>query len=89
MGFTSDRGFEIKGCSADGQAGCRITGFFKKFKVAVGMACFAFCCGAENCRYIIVSFDVGLLCKIQITAVSLGFASKGIFQILFCFGVLK
>ena len=53
------------------------------------MASFAFGRRPEHSCHIVVAFDVRFLCEIEITSVSLGFACKGIFKVLFGLGSTK
>ncbi len=47
------------------------------------VAGFAFSGGAEQGRHIVLAFDVGLVCEVQIAAVGLGFAGEGGLQVFF------
>ena len=38
--------------------------------------------GTEHCRHVVVAFDVGLGCEIQVTAIRLRLASERVLQIL-------
>jgi len=69
--FTGNRGFQIVRGSADRQTRCRITNLFQVLKMAMSMAGFAFSRGTKNGSDIVVTFDIGLGGKIQITAVGL------------------
>ena len=53
--------------------------------MAVGMARFALRRGAEHGGDVILTFHIGFLCEIQITAIGLRFAGKCVFQITFGF----
>jgi hypothetical protein len=39
--------------------------------------------GAEQRCHVVLAFDVGLVCEVQITAVGLRFAGEGVLQVLF------
>ena len=66
---------------ADRLAGRRIADCFQIFQMAVGMAGLAFGGGAEHGGDIVIAFDVGLLCEIEIAAVGLAFAGERVLQI--------
>ena len=74
---------------ADRFARRRIADFFKEFEVAVRVAGFAFGGRTEDSGNVVIAFDVGLLCEIQITAVGLAFASERGLQIFFGAGAFE
>jgi hypothetical protein len=45
------------------------------------MAGFTFSGGTEHGGNIVITFDIGLLREIEVTAIGLAFASKSVFQI--------
>jgi hypothetical protein len=57
--------------------------------VTMGMAGFAFRGGAENGGDVIMAFDVGLLCELEVAAIGLAFAGESLFQIFPGLGVLE
>ena len=57
--------------------------------MAVGMTGLAFRGGAEHGRDVVIAFHVGLGCEVKVTAVGLGFAGEGVFQMLFGFRALE
>ena len=57
--------------------------------MAMGVAGLAFRGRAEHGGDIVVAFDIGLLCEIEIASVSLAFAGKGVFQIVLGLGTLE
>ena len=67
---------------ADRLAGRGIADFLEIFEMAVGMAGLAFGGRAEHGGDIVVAFDVGLLCEIEIAAVGLAFAGERVLEIL-------
>ena len=71
VGLAGDGGLEVVLGAADRQAGSRVAGFFEVLEVAVGMAGFAFGGGAEDGGDVVVAFNVGTLCELQVTAVGL------------------
>src|ERR1700761_6259170 len=71
VGLARDGGFEVGIGGADGLAGRRIAHFLQIFQMTMGMAGFAFGGGAEYGGDIVVTFDIGLLCEIEVAAVGL------------------
>src|SRR5579871_3038868 len=65
VGLAGDARLEVGVGGADRLAGGRIAHFLEIFKVAVGVAGFAFGGGAEDGGDVIVAFDVGLLCEVE------------------------
>jgi hypothetical protein len=53
--------------------------------MTVGMPSLAFGGGPENRCNIIVTFDISLCRKIQVSAVRLGLSSEGVLEVLFSF----
>ena len=67
---------------ADRQTGDRVAHGFEEFEVAVREAGLAFSGGAESCGHVVLAFDVGLVCKVQMAPLGLRFASEVVFQVL-------
>jgi hypothetical protein len=57
--------------------------------VAVSVASFSFSGGTKHCSHIVITLDIRLGSKIEITAVGLGFPGKCIFKVLFSLGVFE
>src|SRR5689334_9612083 len=74
VGLARDRSLEVGVGGADRLAGRRIAHFLEIFQMAMGMAGFAFSGGAEDGGDVIVTFDVGLLCEIEVAAIGLALA---------------
>ncbi len=89
MRFTGHGGRQVLPRAADRQAGGGVADDFQVFQMAVRVAGFAFRGRAEQCGDVVLAFDVGLVCKIQVTAIGLRFASERRFQILFRFGAFE
>ena len=89
MGFASHSGFQVVTGRANRQASGRVAALLEPLEVTVGMPGLAFGGGAEQCCNVVLAFDVGLVRKIQITAVGLRFARKGGFQVVFRLGAFK
>jgi len=81
VGFTGDSRRQIERGGADRLARGRIADFLQEFQMAVRMAGLAFRRGTEHRGDIVVTFHVGLLGKIEITAVRLGLARESVFQV--------
>ena len=80
--LAGDRRLEIRLGLADRQSRGRITHRLEILEVAVRMARLAFGRGTKHRRDIVVAFDVGLGCEIQVTTVRLRLTGERVFQIL-------
>jgi hypothetical protein len=89
VGLARDGGSQVVGRRPDGQAGGRVAGFFEVLEVAVRMAGLALGGRTEDGRYVVVAFDVGALCEVQVTAVGLRLAGKCVFEVLFGLGAFQ
>jgi hypothetical protein len=49
----------------------------------MGVACFTFSGGTEQCGHVVLTFNVSFVREVQIATVGLGFACEGVFQALF------
>jgi hypothetical protein len=83
VGFAGDCRGEVVGRATDGLSRCRVANFLEEFEVAMCVARFAFRGGAEYGGDIVVTFDIGLLREVEITAVGLALTCEGFFQIVF------
>jgi hypothetical protein len=82
--FAGHGGGQVLAAAADGQAGGRVArAVFQEFQVPVGMAGFTFGGGAEQHRHVVLAFHVGLVGEVEVAAVGLRFAGKGVLQVLF------
>ena len=82
MGLAGNRRFEVVRGRTNGLASCGIAGFLKIFEMAVRVTGFTFGGGPENGCNVVVAFNIGLLCEIEITAIGLGFAGKSTLLVL-------
>ena len=80
--LAGDGGLEVVVGRADRQAGRRIADHLEELEMAVRMAGLAFRGRAEHGGDVVVAFDVGLLCEIEIAAVGLALAGERVLQIL-------
>src|ERR1700731_241082 len=74
---------------ADRQASPRVAALLEVFEMAVRVAGLAFGGRPEHGGDVVVAFDVGLLCEIEIAPVRLALAGKGRLQIVFSLGTFK
>src|SRR5512132_3250195 len=70
--LAGDRRLEIERRTADRQAGRRITDLLQKLEMAVRMPGLAFGGRPKDDGHVVVAFDVGLLRKIEVSAIGLG-----------------
>src|SRR5580698_1197223 len=84
-----DRGLEVVAGLADRQAGRRVAAHLEELEMAVRMAGLALGGRAEDHGDVVVAFDVGLLCEIEVAAVGLALAGKRRLQIVFGLGSLE
>ncbi|MOA47016.1 hypothetical protein D3C78_1696010 [compost metagenome] len=55
----------------------------------MGVAGFTFSGGAEHGGNVVIAFNVGLACEVQVAPIGHGFAGKGVLQILFGLGAFQ
>ncbi len=89
VGLASHCGGQVVTGAAKMHAGSGVAALLQPLEVAVGVAGLTFGGGAEHGRNVVVALDVGLVREVQITTVSLAFASKRVLQILVGFGTVK
>jgi hypothetical protein len=70
-------------CGANWQASRWIAGLLEELEVTVSVTGFAFSGRTEQSCNIVLTFNVSLVCEIQIATVSLRLACEGVFQALF------
>ncbi len=83
VGLAGDRGLEVVGGTADGQARGRITDRLEVLQMAVGVAGLALGGGTEHGGDVIVALDIGLIGEVKITAIRLRLACERVLEILF------
>src|SRR5471032_1940122 len=76
-------GLEVVVGWADREASGRIAAHLEELEMTVRVAGFAFGGRAEHDGDIVVAFDVGLLCEVQVTAVGLALAGERCLQVAF------
>src|SRR5690606_29431078 len=89
VGLAGDRRLEIQRGLADRLAGRGIADLLEVLQMAVGVAGLAFGGGPEDRGDIVVAFDVGLLCEVEVAAVRLALTREGVLQVLFGLRVLQ
>src|SRR5450631_2265555 len=89
VGFARNRCTQVQLRLADRQPGGRIAHLLEVLEVPMRVAGFALGGRTEHRRYVVVTFDVGLRRKIQVTPVRLGFARESVLQALFSLAALQ
>ncbi len=84
-----DGGFQVQVGRADRLAGRGIAHGFEIFQMPVRMSGLAFRGRAEYGGDVVVAFDVGLLCEIEVAAIRLALAGESVPEVLGGLAVLE
>jgi hypothetical protein len=76
MCFASNSRLKVERSIANRLTRSWVTNFFQIFEMAVGVAGFTFRSRTKYSGNIVITFDISLLCKIQVTAVCLRLTGK-------------
>jgi hypothetical protein len=83
VGLAGDRRLQVVRGRTDRQPGGRVAYLLQVLQVTVGVTGLALGGGTEHRGHVVVAFHVRLGGEVQVTAVGLGFAGKGVLQVLF------
>src|SRR5712691_2483906 len=89
VGLALDRGLEVVGGGADGDAGHRVADLGEKIEVAERVARLALRDRTEQRGDVCLTFDVGPSGEVEVAAVGLAFAAKCLFEVLVGFGAVQ
>src|SRR5688572_18665709 len=81
--LAGDGGLQVHPGLADGQTRRRITDRLEILEMSVRMTRLTLGRRTEHSGNVVVAFDIGLGCEIQVTAIRLGFTGECVLQVLF------